>query len=175
METSVAEKNTRLVPSVAQEKLIRNLLSYKFRLFTAMKLPLGFIAGIKITHLSLDKCQTTLPFKFLNMNPFKSTYFAAQSMAAELSTAALAMLAMEGIKPSIAFIIVNLEASFTKKATDKVTYTCEDGAIAIEAIKACVESGQSTTARLKTVGKMADGTEVATFYFTWSFKQRTKN
>ncbi|GAB4329707.1 MAG: DUF4442 domain-containing protein [Flammeovirgaceae bacterium] len=175
METSFVEKNTNLIPSVAQEKLIRDLLSPKFRLFTATKVPLGFIAGMKITHLSLEKCQTTIPFKFLNINPFKSIYFAAQSMAAELSTASLAMLAMEGIKPSFAFIIVSMEATFTKKATDKVTFTCEDGKIVQDAIRECIETGKPITARLKTVGKMPDGTEVSTFYFTWSFKQRTKN
>ncbi|MCZ6693800.1 MAG: hypothetical protein O6939_07840, partial [Bacteroidetes bacterium] len=41
--------------------------------------------------LTGNQCQTTIPYKFLNKNPFQSTYFAVQSMAAEASTAALAM------------------------------------------------------------------------------------
>ncbi|MCS6832894.1 MAG: DUF4442 domain-containing protein [Flammeovirgaceae bacterium] len=156
----------------AQKELRKKLLGSGFKVYTALNVPLGFIAGMKLISLEPTMAQATIPFKFLTKNPFKSIYFAAQSMAAELSTAALVKLALEGITPSIAFIIIGMEAVFTKKATDKVTFTCEDGELVVEAVKKCVETGEAATVRMKTTGRMPDGTEVATFYFTWSLKQR---
>lgn len=158
--------------SPAQKKLREKLLGMGFRLYTALNVPLGFIAGMKLIALDAHAAQATIPFKFLTKNPFRSIYFAAQSMAAELSTAALVKLALEGIQPSVAFIIVGMEATFTKKATDKVTFTCEDGQLVGQAVRRCIDGGEATTVRMKTVGRMPDGTEVSTFYFTWSFKQR---
>lgn len=147
---------------------------FMFKAFTFMKVPLGFIAGMKLIHLDNTSCQTTLPFKWLNINPFRSIYFAAQSMAAELSTASLGMMSIQGYKPSVAFIIVDMEAKFFKKATGKLTFTCTDGEKFFEAIDKCIETKEPVTVKAKTVGKMKDGTVVSEFQFTWSFKQRSK-
>ena len=35
-----------------------------------------------------------------------------------------------------------------------------------------VETGEPATVQVETVGRMDDGTEVARFRFTWSFKRR---
>lgn len=133
---------------------------------------MGWIAGLRVRELDKGKCTTSVPFKFLTKNPFKSTYFAVQSMAAELSTATPCLLAITGQKPSVAFIIVDLKATFTKKATGRVYFTCEDGARAFKAVEKCIQTGESEEATFKTVGKMKDGTVVSEFEFTWSFKQR---
>lgn len=143
-----------------------------FSIYLFKSLPMGWLAGLRIRELSTEKCVTSVPFKRLNKNPFKSIYFAVQSMAAELSTASSCLLAVQGRKPSVAFIIIDLKASFSKKATDRVYFTCEDGAKAFEAVEKCIKSGESETATFKTVGKMKDGTIVSEFQFTWSFKQR---
>ena len=134
---------------------------------------MGWIAGLRIKEINESKCVTSVPFKWLTKNPFKSIYFAVQSMAAELSTATACLLAVEGQKPSVAFIIVDLKATFSKKATDRVYFTCEDNAKAFEAVQKCIETGDSAIATFKTVGKMKDGTVVSEFEFTWSFKQRS--
>ena len=148
------------------------LNSFLFRLHALFNVPAGFIAGMKLVELEPDHAKSTIPFKWLNKNPFKSTYFAVQSMAAELSTAALAMLAIQGKNPSIALIIIDMEADFPKKATDRVYFTCDDGNAFFEAVEKCIETGEAATVKAKTVGRMKDGTVVSTFYFTWSFKQR---
>ena len=104
-----------------QLKLARQVTSgFKFPLFLIRSLPIGWIAGLRVRKLSSESCTTSVPFKYLTKNPFKSTYFAVQSMAAELSTATPCLLAITGKKPSVAFIIVDLKASFSKKATDRV-------------------------------------------------------
>lgn len=156
-----------------QLSLIKKVTSaFTMRLYMLMKLPMGLLAGLKIREINETRTTVSVPFKYLNKNPFKSTYFAVQSMAAEMSTATACLLAVEGIKPSVAFIIVDMKASFGKKATDRVFFTCEDNVNAFNAVKACIESGESSIATFKTIGKMGDGTIVSEFEFTWSFKQR---
>lgn len=157
------------------QKKLKNQVTnaWKFGLFLLLKLPMGFISGMRLHVLEENTCVTSVPFNVLTKNPFRSTYFAVQSMAAELSTAAPCMLATAGITPSVAFIIVDLKATFMKKATDRVAFTCSDGLLAFEAVGRALSTGQAQTATFKTVGKMKDGTIVSEFEFTWSFKQRT--
>lgn len=146
---------------------------FKFPLFMIKSLPMGWIAGLRVRELNEDSCVTTVPFKYFTKNPFKSIYFAVQSMAAELSTATPCLLAITGHSPSIAFIIVDLKATFLKKATGRVHFTCTDGAKAFEAVKKCVETQEAQEVTFKTTGSMEDGTVVSEFEFTWSFKQRS--
>ncbi len=156
-----------------QQKLADQVTSgFKFPLYLMKSLPMGWLAGLRVRELTSDSCTTSVPFKNLNKNPFRSIYIAVQSMAAELSTASPCLLAITGQKPSVAFIIVDLKAKFTKKATSRVYFTCEDGEKAFEAVDKCISSGEAAEATLKTVGRMKDGTVVSEFEFTWSFKQR---
>lgn len=158
-----------------QEKLKQQVSSpWKFGLFLLSSLPIGLLAGMRLRHIDEHKCVTSVPFKWLTKNPFQSIYFAVQSMAAELSTATPCLIAIQGHKPSVAFIIVDLKANFHKKGIGRVYFTCEDGAKAFDAVDKAIATGESQTATFKTVGKMKDGTVVSEFEFTWSFKQRSK-
>lgn len=157
-----------------QEKFRNKFLnSFLFRLHALFNVPAGFIAGMKLISLDSQQAVSTVPFKYVNKNPFRSMYFAVQSMAAELSTASLALMAIEGVKPSIALIVVDLSAEFPKRATGKVTFTCSDGDKIFNAVEQCISTGEPTTVKAKTTGAMADGTVVSIFHFTWSFKQRS--
>ncbi|MFK7952000.1 MAG: PaaI family thioesterase [Ekhidna sp.] len=161
--------------SQQQIKLLNRVTnSTLFTFFLFSKLPMGWLAGIRVRSLDENRCVTSVPFKRLNKNPFKSIYFAVQSMAAELSTASPCLLAIEGQKPSVAFIIVDMKVNFLKKAVDRVYFTCEDGMKAFDAVDKCIKTGESAEATFKTIGKMKDGTIVSEFEFTWSFKQRRK-
>ena len=88
-----------------------------------------------------------------NTNPFKSMYFAAQSMAAELSTGALAMLAVDLAPQSVALLITGLETTFGKKATGVVTFTCEDGEKIFAAVRETQETGEAATTQATTCGQ----------------------
>ena len=141
--------------------------------FLLTSVPAGWIAGMRLRKLDAAYATTSVPFKFLNKNPFKSIYFAVQSMAAELSTAALILLHCHGFKPSIAYIIVGLEAKFIKKAAGRTYFTCEGGHLVKEAVDQCMNTGESAIVNLKTIGRMTDGTVVSEFVFSWSIKQRS--
>ena len=156
-----------------QEKFTERLSSsFMFRLFLLLKLPLGFMSGMRIKKLSAQQCVATVPYGWMTRNPFASTYFAALSMAAELSNGALALLAVEGT--SVAVIIVNMEAQFIKMAKNVTTFTCNDGASLFEAVEKAKATGEVVTAKVYTEGVSEDGVVVAKFHFTWSFKARKK-
>ena len=156
-----------------QQKLKKQVSSaLKFRLYLLFNLPMGWLAGMKIIDLTENHCITSVPFKWINKNPFKSIYFAVQSMAAELSTATACMVAIQGHQPSIALIIVDMKGQFYKKATGKVFFTCLHQGQTYDTVAQALASKKAQTLSLKTVGKMSDGTLVSEFVFTWSFKQR---
>ena len=159
--------------STKQEKLRKKMLNpFIFFLFTLLKVPAVAIAGIRIKRLSAATCTASVPFKFLNKNPFKSMYFAVQAMAAEISTAIPAMLAIEKHDLSFAMLVIDVKAEFFKKGISKVTFTCSDGLAFAAALEKCVNTSEPITVVAKTVGTMADGTIVSEFHFTWSFKAR---
>lgn len=149
------------------------LSPFKQKLFYLKSLPMGLISGIRLVHLDEEKSVAEVPFRWRNKNPFKSMYFAVQSMAAELSTAAPVMLALKGFDVDVALIIVDLKVTFVKKAQSKTTFTCTEYNSIHDAIAQLKQAGDATAITLKTTGRDKDENEVATFYFTWSFKRRS--
>lgn len=156
-----------------QKAIIQKMKNPVFLFFFLLyNLPSACIAGLKVKSLNEKKSEINIPFKFTNKNPFKSIYFAIQSMGAEFSTAALAVVAMSKYNNSIAYIVVNVNAEFIKKASSKVTFTCEDGHLFEQGINKCIVENTPVEITAKTIGRMADGTIVSIFNFTWSFKAR---
>lgn len=142
------------------------------RLFLLKKLPLALIAGLRLKAINDKSCAVSVRYAWITKNPFKSMYFAAQSMAAEFSTAVLAVQAMEKSEKNIALIITGLKADFFKKATSRVTFTCNDGMKYTEGLKKSLETGEPVEIEGKTEGRDSNGELVSTFYITWSFKER---
>ena len=169
----MAEPVTLPAPAPKADKLTARLKNpFLFRGFMLSKLPLALMAGLRVRAADTERCVVTVPYGWRTTNPFRSTYFAALSMAAEMSTGAMAMLATELAPSPVALIIVSLEAGFEKKAQALTTFTCEDGRKAFDAVAETVRTGEPATARMETVGRSPDGTVVARFAFTWSFKRR---
>lgn len=159
--------------SELQIKFRNDFLSiYKQKYYFLKNLPMGLVSGIKLIQLDEEKSVTEVPFRWCNKNPFSSMYFAVQSMAAELSTAAPVFMSLKGVDTDIAFIIIDLKAEFVKKAQSRVAFTCLDYEKIFKAVTSLDESKQEATVTAKTVGTDDRGDEVAVFYFTWSFKIR---
>src|SRR5688500_12759222 len=156
----------------AQKSTFFNLAnsSFKFRLFLLTKLPAAFIAGLRIERCDEEACIVSVPFKWLTQNPFRSTYFACLSMAAEMSTGALAMANIYKRKPAISMLITNVESNYYKKAIGKTIFTCNEGLVIKDAINTAYTSSSPQIIRLKSVGYNIHNELVAEFWFTWSFK-----
>lgn len=157
----------------AGEKLRRRMLSPLWlRLFMSKNLPLGLLAGLRIRALDATRCEASVRYRWMTTNPFRSTYFAALAMAAEMSCGALAMLHVRIAPAPISMLPVRMEADFLKKATGLTTFSCEAGADLAAAVARTLETGEPATCRVETVGRAADGVEVARFAFGWSFKRK---
>ena len=92
------------------------------------KLPLAAFAGLRVLKLDDTGAEVSVPAGWKTQNPFKSTYFAAQAMAAEMSTGAPALYYVEKSGKSIATLVTGLTAKFSKKATTKATFAFTNGA-----------------------------------------------
>jgi len=145
----------------------------KARAFFLAKLPLAWFAGLKLRHLDAGRCEVVVPRGWRTQNPFRSTYFAAQAMAAELSTGALAMAAVQAAGAPVSMLVTEMSCTFGKKAVSDAVFTCADGPLIEAAVAETVRTGEGTVAQAVSTGRMADGTEVSRFVFTWSFKRKS--
>ncbi len=146
----------------------------KFRMFLFTKLPAAFFAGVRVREVDANRCMVSVPYKWLSQNPFRSTYFACLSMAAEMSTGALAMAHLYKINPPVSMLVVKVESEYFKKATGRTFFVCEDGELFQKAIEESIASGEAKTVKAKSTGKNKEGEVVAEFYITWSFKAKGK-
>ncbi len=151
---------------------MRNPLT--FNMFLIARLPAAWLAGVRVREINENECQVTVPYKWLSQNPFRSTYFACLSMAAEMSTGALAMAHLYKSDPPVSMLVVKVESEYFKKATARTQFTCEDGALFEKAIKETIATGEPRIVKARSVGKNREGEVVAEFSITWSFKAKTK-
>lgn len=145
----------------------------KFRIFLLTKLPSAFFCGVRVRAANEERCIVTVPFKWLSQNPFKSTYFACLSMAAEMSTGVLAMAHIYKRNPAISMLVLKVEGAFQKKAVGRTTFTCVEGPLIRQTIEDAIRSKESRTVTAKSTGKNEQGEVVAEFNITWSFKVKS--
>ena len=141
-------------------------------MFMLAKLPLALIAGLRVRHIDEDSCEVTVPYGWRTTNPFKSTYFAALTMAAEMATGALAMATVRASPKPISMLVVGVEGQFLKKATQVTTFRCEAGKEMSASVMETLETGEAVVQKAEAIGTSPDGVEVARFVFTWSFKKK---
>ena len=142
----------------------------KLNTFLMFKVPSAWICGVRIKEISGEKCRVGVKHRWINQNPFNSMYFAVQAMAAELSTGALVMSRIQENDRKISMLVQKNNASFTKKATGKISFLCEDGHLIGEAIEKSIDTGEGQTFWMKSVGRNEEGTVVSTFNFEWTVK-----
>jgi acyl-coenzyme A thioesterase PaaI-like protein len=145
----------------------------KLRLFMLRKLPLAWLAGLRLVALTPEVATVTIRYKYLTQNPFRSIYFAALAMAAELASGIQAMLHTQG-GGAVSMLVVGLAAEFNKKAVGLITFTCPDGAAIAQAIVESRATGEGRTVVCTSTGYDEAGDVVAVFRVTWSFKAKTK-
>lgn len=162
--------------SKKQLKLQKQMLNpFTFGLFKIFKVPMAYLAGIRLRELNENQTTTTVRYKYLNKNPFNSMYFAVLAMTAELSTGALALFSIAKHKESIAVIVVGSKAKFIKKAVGKITFKCKNGLDFSEQIQNCINTKESVTVKAESIGYNENNEIVCEYEFEWSFKVRSKS
>ncbi|UJH67785.1 DUF4442 domain-containing protein [Allomuricauda sp. SCSIO 65647] len=142
----------------------------KFNAFLFFKLPSAWWCGVRLRYIDGTKAVTTVTHRWVNQNPFKSMFWAVQGMAAELSTGAMVIGQIQKSGRKISMLVQNNNAHFSKKATGKITFTCEDGHLIADAIQKTIETGEGQKFWMKSVGVNKDGIVVSTFNFEWTIK-----
>ena len=135
------------------------------------KLPAAFFSGIKISEIDEERCITSVPYKWLTQNPFRSTYFASLAMAAEMSTGMLALSNVYKRIPAVSMLVTKMEATYFKKATGTTFFTCEEG----KEIAALIDEAVSTGEAKKIIAKSRVGIKamiwLQSFYLHGHLKQ----
>ncbi|MBC6996923.1 DUF4442 domain-containing protein [Cytophaga sp. FL35] len=145
----------------------------KFNQFTFFKLPAAWWTGVRVKSINEGSCVVTVKHSWRNQNPFKSMFWAVQGMAAELSTGAMVINQIRQSGKKISMLVANNNANFSKKATGRITFTCNDGHLIKEAIDKTVATGEGQTFWMKSVGVNEDGVVVSTFNFEWTVKVKS--
>jgi len=161
-------------PRSDSAELFRSLATSpaKLRLFMLAKLPMAYLAGLRVQSISEERAVVTISYKYLNKNPFGSIYFACLSMAAELSTGLLCMAQTYKANPAVSMLVVHTEGSFTKKAVGKISFVCNDGLQIKAAAEQTKATGEGVTVVATSTGIDESGDTVAEFRFTWSLKAK---
>jgi hypothetical protein len=165
MDFQFDEKKLKYVQRVLSNRVLSKIVM----LFQA---PMDFMAGMRLRELNEKSCKVSVPYRWFNKNPFKSTFWAVLGMAAELSTGALVMMYTYKLEPSVAIIVGDCSGEFIAKAKDLTTFVCHDGERIAETVKRAMETGEPQEVLCKAVGYSKAGEEVARFTFTWKMKRR---
>lgn len=144
-----------------------------FNAFLFFNLPAAWWCGVRLRKLEKSQAVVTVRHRWVNQNPFKSMFWAVQGMAAELSTGAMVMQQIRESGRSISMLVAHNEGHFSKKATGKITFTCEDGALVRIALENTIRTGEGQTVWMTSTGVNEDGVVVSVFRFEWTIKLRT--
>jgi len=150
--------------------ILMKITASKINTFMFFKLPLGWWSGMRVKSLTDTTAIVKITHKWINQNPFKSMFWAAQGMAAEMSTGVLVMQEIEHSKRKVSMLVTHQESDFFKKATGTILFTCQGGIQIRKAIQESVKTGEGQVITLTSEGVNGDGVVVSNFQFQWSLK-----
>jgi hypothetical protein len=144
----------------------------KLNAFMFFKLPSAFWSGVRVKSISPEVCAVSVKHRLFNQNPFNSMYFAVQAMAAEFTTGALVMFQIKQSGKSISMLVAQNKSVFTKKATGRITFTCNQGDLIKETIQKAIDTNEGQTIWLTSIGKNEKSEQVSEMQFEWTIKVR---
>lgn len=142
----------------------------KLNRFNLFQLPLAYLAGVRVRSITDSEVVVSIRHRWINQNPFKSMFWAAQGMAAELPTGILVMKAIAASQQKFSMLVTHQEAQFFKKATGKILFSCTGRNEIREAIQRSITTGEGQVVVLVSEGKNTEGVVVSRFKFHWSLR-----
>ena len=136
--------------------------------FNFFNLPSVWWTGVRVKHIDANNCEVKVTYRWVNQNPFKSLFWAVQGMAAELTTGVLLMQAIAESKRNISLLVLNNNATFSKKGRGKITFKCNQGELIREVIKKTIETKKPQTIWLNAKGVDQANDEISSFSFEWT-------
>jgi len=156
----------------ADKLRLRMLSSLGFPLYLWKQLPLAAFAGLRLRSLDEGGCTVILPGGWRTQNPFRSTYFAAQAMAAEMSTGAPALVLVQGSEARVSLLVTEVRARYTKKVVGESQFTFREIGEMKDTSDHAAQTGEPATYVARSVGRNAAGDTASEFEVMWSFKRR---
>lgn len=144
----------------------------KVNAFLFFKLPSAFFTGVRLKSLTNDAAVVKVTYRWINQNPFKSMFWAVQGMASELSTGILVMKEIDASNRNISMLVTNMNGAFTKKATGKIRFECNEGELIRATIQKAIETGEGQTVTVTSEGFNEEGISVSKFEYEWSLKAK---
>ena len=146
----------------------------RFNMFMFFKLPSAWWSGVRLYSINDSECIVKVRHSWINQNPFKSMFWAVQGMAAEMTTGAFLTREINLSGENISMLVSNNTAKFTKTATGKIRFVCTKGLEVKKLIQKAVDTGDSQTLWIDSIGYNEDNLMVSHFSFEWSVKTRKK-
>jgi hypothetical protein len=140
------------------------------RLYTLLNLPSAFFTGVRVQSINTKQCTVQVKLNWLNKNPFRSMFWAVQGMAAELSTGALIMHSIKLKNINASMLLIENKATFSKKATGKITFLCNQAELVLNTINKALEVNVPQQIWLHARGLDQNNDEVSSFSFLWTIK-----
>lgn len=151
----------------------RMLNRFAFWLWRWKDLPLAAWAGLRLVGLDEGGCTVFLPGGWRTRNPFRSTYFAAQAMAAEMSTGLAAAVLVEGAPASVAMLLTEFHALYRKRIIGPSYFTFENLADMQAAVEKAAAGPEPHLYVARSIARDANADVCSEFAVTWSFKRRS--
>ena len=146
---------------------------FKYTFFLFFQLPSAFFCGVRLKYLDSLKSIVSINHSWFNKNPFKSIFWAAQGMAAELTTGSLIKNAIKESGVNVSYLVVENKSSFYKKATGKIIFECNQGKQLQDLFNSFDKDNNKAIIELKSIGTDSNNIKVSEFSFTWSLKVRS--
>lgn len=148
------------------------VLSPVFRAGLLKVMPMGAIAGLKVTVLDDQHCKVTVPYNYVNKNPFNTTYWAVLGMAAEMASGAMVQMHTHKTNPSVSMFVTACSGKFVKRAIGVTTFICNDGQLIADKVHAAMTTMEPQTIQSNVKGYDKAGDLLVDFDFEWSIKAR---
>ena len=140
--------------------------------FVFFKLPSAFLCGVRVQYFDDTKCIVSVKHRWISQNPFNSMYWAVQGMAAELASGALVMNQIQKSGKKVSMLVANNKGNFSKKATGRISFICDEGKLVEKAIQVAIETGEGQSVWMKSIGTNEKGEIVSQMDFEWTLKVR---
>ena len=146
----------------------------KYNIFLLTKLPAAYFCGARVKSINSYECSVKITHNWFNQNPYKSMFWAAQGMAAELTTALMLTDKINKSGYDISMLLISSKSNYYKKATGTIVFNCSEGNNMDEMMNKLISSNIPQTITLSSRGVNQNKVKVSEFIFEWSLKIREK-
>ena len=146
----------------------------KYHIFLLTKLPAAYFCGARLKSINSNECNVKITLNWFNKNPYRSMFWAAQGMAAELTTALMLTDKINKSGYDISMLLISSKSNYYKKATGTIVFNCSEGNNMDEMMNKLISSNIPQTIILSSRGVNQNKVKVSEFIFEWSLKIREK-